>query len=183
MELLYSYSPNFKPAWKPTTWSKRQTWLTVASWHMPKYGKAQLELLPVWHIKQDGSKSQETKRRPEQVTSPLTQLGACFLASRKSFAMGGTMQDVCGEPGVAGGQTAERFFSKWLLLPLGKCTDILAPCQMKSGYIPLHVTSPQVISEHSGPSTNWKHWGNHADLFLALPQMIQAGNHWSLSIF
>lgn len=130
-----------------------------------------------------GLKSQETKRRPGQVTSPLTQLGACFLACRKSFAMGGTMQDVCGEPGAAGGQTAESFFSNWLLFHLGKGRDILAPCQIKSGSIPLHVTSSQVTSEHSGPSTNWKHWGNHADLFLALPQVIQAGNHWSVSIF
>lgn len=48
--------------------------------------------------------------------------------------MGGTTQDGCGEPGTAGGQTAESFFSKRLLFHLDKCTDMLALRQMKSGY-------------------------------------------------
>lgn len=39
VELLYNCSPNFRLAWKPTPWSKRQTWLTVASLHMPSMGK------------------------------------------------------------------------------------------------------------------------------------------------
>lgn len=82
-------------------------------------------------------------------------------ACRESFAMRSTVQDVCGEPGAAGGQTAEIFFSKWLLFLLGKCTDMPVMGQMKSGYMLLDVASPQVTSEHSGPSINWKHWGNH----------------------
>lgn len=36
---LCNCSPNFKLAWKPTPWSKRQTWLTVASRHMPSMEK------------------------------------------------------------------------------------------------------------------------------------------------
>lgn len=79
----------------------KASWLLLPDIHLT-YGKAQTGLLPAQHIKQDGSNSQETKRQPGQVTSPLTQLGWSFLACRKSFAMGGTTQDVCGEPGAAG---------------------------------------------------------------------------------